>query len=124
MCVGGDVIPTLAPLFLSGTPPPPSPSRAAPSPSPPHQVREVGPCVELPGQLVGGDVDNLLQAEELRNVNDVLLRQAQLSLQDGPVQVDAPLRGRKGRALTVPAGSMGAGLSKGRDPSAPGSSWS
>lgn len=68
---------------------------AQPSPCAPHQVREVGPREQFRHLLVGGDVCQLLQAEELREVNDVPLHQAQLLLQDGTVQVNALLRGKE-----------------------------
>jgi hypothetical protein len=71
--------------------PPPQPGL----PSGPHHIRKIRPCEEFWGLLVGGDVRQLLQAEELGKIYDVLLHQAQLLLQDGTVQADALLWGRQ-----------------------------
>lgn len=59
----------------------------------PHQVGEVRPRVEFLGLLAGGDIRQLLQAEELWDIDDVLLYQAQLPLQDVTVQVNTFLQG-------------------------------
>lgn len=66
-------------------------------PCAPHQVGEIRPRVEFLGLLAGGDVRQLLQAEELWDVNDVPLHQAQLPPQDVTVQVNALLWGGKGQ---------------------------
>lgn len=84
--------------WAPASPPALPPGHAAHSP---HQVGEVGPGVELLGLLAGGGVGAALQAEELRDGDDVLLLQAQLPLEDAAVQMDALLRGggQEGRAL-------------------------
>lgn len=69
--------------------------------SAPHHVGEVRPCVEFLGLLAGGDIRQLLQAEELWDINDVLLHQAQLPLQDVTVQVNAFLQGGQQRMESI-----------------------
>lgn len=81
----GEVFPP--PYFLWGVT-----ACSAPHPAS-HQVGEEGLRIQFPGLLLGGDVGQLLQAEELRDVDDVPLQQAQLPLQDVPVQVNALLGG-------------------------------
>ena len=95
---GGPPLPLRHPCLRGPT------SSLAPRPASrsPHQVGEVGPGVEPLGLLTGGRVGDVLQAEELRDGDDVLLLQAQLPLEDAAVQVDALLRGaggQGGRAL-------------------------
>lgn len=60
-------------------------------PGGPHHVGEVRPREEFVALLVGGDICQLLQAEELRDQEDVLVFQAQFLLQEGAVQADTLL---------------------------------
>ena len=61
----------------------------------PHHVGEVRPREEFGALLVGGDIRQLLQAEELRDQDDVLVLQSQFCLQEGAVQADTLLQNRE-----------------------------
>lgn len=61
----------------------------------PHHVGEVRPREEFRGLLVGGDICQWLQTEELRDRDDVLVHQPQFLLQEGAVQADTLLQNRE-----------------------------
>lgn len=61
----------------------------------PHHVGEVWPCEEFCVLLVGGNVGQQFQAEELWDGDDVSVQQTQLLLEEGAVQVDTLLQNRE-----------------------------